>query len=147
MSLHGDYDPQNIFALILRGDAPCYKVYEDADVLAFLDIFPQSRGHVLVIPKASTARNILEVEPAVLGAMMSAVQYLTQIIVQELAPDGVQIAQFNGAVAGQTVYHIHMHIIPRWDGEAAGPHGRGKAEPAELEMLQARLIERIKATG
>ena len=143
MSLHGHYDPKNIFALILRGDAPCYKIYEDADVLAFLDLFPQSRGHVLVIPKNSQARNILEVEPTVLGAMMSAVQRLTRIIVDELQPDGVQIAQFNGAVAGQTVYHIHMHIIPRWEGEDAGAHGRGKADPEELEKLQARLVARI----
>lgn len=145
MSLHGHYDPQNIFALILRGDAPCYKIYEDADVLAFLDLFPQSRGHVLVIPKASQARNILEVEPAVLGAMMAAVQRLTRIIVDELQPDGVQVAQFNGAVAGQTVYHIHVHIIPRWEGEEVGVHGRGKADPEELEKLQARLVERIRS--
>jgi histidine triad (HIT) family protein len=147
MSLHGDYDPQNIFALILRGDAPCYKIYEDADVLAFLDIFPQSRGHVLVIPKASQARNILDVEPAALGAMMSAVQRLTRVIVDELKPDGVQIAQFNGAPAGQTVYHIHVHIVPRWEGEEAGIHGRGKADPEELKVLQARLVERIRAGG
>lgn len=145
MSLHGQYDPQNIFALILRGDAPCYKIYEDDQVLAFLDIFPQSTGHVLIIPKASRARNILEVEPTVLSAMMSAVQYLTRIIVDELQPDGVQIAQFNGAVAGQTVYHIHMHIIPRWEGLQAGEHGRGKAEAEELRALQARLVARLSA--
>jgi len=84
MSLYGQYDPQNIFALILRGEAPCYKIYEDADVLAFLDIFPQSRGHVLVIPKAAQARNILDVDPAVLGKMMSAAQRLTRILVDEL---------------------------------------------------------------
>ncbi|MBC3345214.1 HIT family protein [Pseudomonas sp. SWRI196] len=147
MSLHGDYDPQNIFALILRGEAPSYKIYEDADVLAFLDVFPQSRGHVLVIPKASQARNILEVEPAVLGAMMAVVQRLTRVIVDELAPDGVQIAQFNGAPAGQTVYHIHVHIVPRWEGEEAGIHGRGKADPEELKLLQARLVERIRSGG
>ncbi|MDR6957717.1 histidine triad (HIT) family protein [Pseudomonas brassicacearum] len=145
MSLHGQYDSQNIFALILRGEAPSYKIYEDADVMAFLDVFPQSRGHVLVIPKASQARNILEVEPAILGAMMSAVQRLTRVIVNELKPDGVQIAQFNGAVAGQTVYHIHVHIIPRWEGEKPGEHGRGKADPEELKVLQARLVERIRS--
>src|SRR3546814_16752459 len=87
MSLHGDYDPQNIFALILRGDAPCYKIYEDADVLASLDIFPQSRGHVLVIPKACQARNILAVEPAVLGAIVFVVKRLTRVVVNELKPD------------------------------------------------------------
>ena len=145
MSLYGQYDPQNIFALILRGEAPCYKIYEDADVLAFLDIFPQSRGHVLVIPKAAQARNILDVDPAVLGKMMSAAQRLTRILVDELQPDGVQIAQFNGAPAGQTVFHIHVHIIPRWDGAAPEAHGRGKADPQELEELQARLVERIRS--
>jgi len=144
MSLYGQYDPQNIFAMILRGEAPAYKIYEDADVLAFLDIFPQSRGHVLVIPKASQARNILEVEPAVLGTLMSAVQRLTCVIVDELQPDGVQIAQFNGAPAGQTVYHIHVHIIPRWEGQAPGVHGQGKADPQELEALQARLVKRLE---
>lgn len=145
MSLYGQYDPQNIFALILRGEAPCYKIYEDADVLAFLDIFPQSRGHVLVIPKAAQSRNILDVDPAVLGKMMSAAQHLTRILVDELQPDGVQIAQFNGAPAGQTVFHIHVHIIPRWDGAAPEAHGRGKADPQELEALQARLVERIRS--
>ncbi|WP_434623977.1 HIT family protein [Pseudomonas sp. Z1-29] len=145
MSLYGQYDPQNIFGLILRGEAPCYKIYEDADVLAFLDIFPQSRGHVLVIPKAAQARNILDVDPAVLGKMMSATQRLTRILVDELQPDGVQIAQFNGAPAGQTVFHIHVHIIPRWDGAAPEAHGRGKADPQELEALQARLVERIRS--
>lgn len=145
MSLYGQYDPQNIFALILRGEAPCYKIYEDADVLAFLDIFPQSRGHVLVIPKAAQARNILDVDPAVLGKIMSAAQRLTRILVDELQPDGVQIAQFNGAPAGQTVYHIHVHIIPRWEGAAPEAHGRGKADPQELEALQARLVERIRS--
>lgn len=147
MSLYGQYDPQNIFALILRGEAPCYKIYEDADVLAFLDIFPQSRGHVLVIPKAAQARNILDVDPGVLGKMMLAAQRLTRILVDELQPDGVQIAQFNGAPAGQTVYHIHVHIIPRWDGAAPEAHGRGKADPQELEELQARLVKRIDSQG
>jgi histidine triad (HIT) family protein len=147
MSLYGQYDAQNIFAMILRGEAPAYKIHEDADVLAFLDIFPQSRGHVLVIPKASQARNILEVEPEVLGKLMSAVQRLTRVIVDELQPDGVQIAQFNGAPAGQTVYHIHVHIIPRWEGQAPGVHGQGKADPQELEALQARLVERIRSAG
>lgn len=143
MSLYGHYDSQNIFALILRGEAPSYKIYEDADVLAFLDVFPQSLGHILVIPKECQARNILDVEPAVLGTMMSAVQQLTRVVLDELKPDGVQIVQFNGAAAGQTVYHIHIHVIPRWDGEGLGVHAKDRADPAELETLQARLVERI----
>lgn len=144
MSLYGEYDSNNIFAMILRGEAACYKIYEDDDVLAFLDLFPQSRGHVLVIPKGAQARNILEIDPVALGKVMAAVQKLARIVVDELQPDGVQIMQFNGAAGGQTVYHLHMHIIPRWENEGLGVHARGKADPTDLEALQARLIERIR---
>jgi len=144
MSLHGDYDSQNIFAQIIRGDAPCYKLYEDDDVLAFLDVFPQSFGHTLVIPKRSAARNILEVDPDALAKVMAVVQKLTRVVVEELEPAGVQIAQFNGAPAGQTVFHIHVHIVPRYAGEGLGVHASKKAEAAELEALQARLLARLK---
>ena len=143
MSLHGDYDAQNIFALIIRGEAPCYKLYEDDDVLAFLDVFPQAYGHTLVIPMRVAARNILEVDSESLGKLMAVVQRLTRVLVDELAPDGVQVAQFNGAPAGQTVFHLHMHIVPRFSGEQLGVHAAGKAEPAELEQLQARLLRRM----
>lgn len=143
MSLHGTYDPQNIFAQIIRGDAPCYKVYEDDDVLAFLDLFPQSFGHTLVVPKRSAARNLLEVDPDALCKVMRVVQRLTGVLVDELNPDGVQVAQFNGAPAGQTVFHIHLHIIPRYAGEGLGIHAANKAETAELEKLQARLVARL----
>jgi len=143
MSLHGDYDNQNIFAQIIRGDAPCYKLYEDDDVLAFLDVFPQSFGHTLVIPKRSAARNILEVDTGALGKVMTVVQTLTRAIVEELEPAGVQIAQFNGAPAGQTVFHIHMHIVPRYAGEGLGVHASQKADAAELQQLQARLVKRL----
>ena len=145
MSLTAQYDPQNIFAQIIRGDAPCYKLYEDDDVLAFLDLFPQSFGHALVIPKRSAACNILDVDSEALCQMMRVVQRLTRAITAELQPDGVQIAQFNGAPAGQTVFHIHVHIIPRFAGEGLGIHAAGKADPAELEKLQARLLKRIAA--
>lgn len=145
MSLTAQYDPQNIFAQIIRGDAPCYKLYEDDEVLAFLDLFPQSFGHALVIPKCSAACNILDVDSEALCQMMRVVQRLTRAITAELQPDGVQIAQFNGAPAGQTVFHIHVHIIPRFAGEGLGIHAAGKADPAELEQLQARLLKRIAA--
>nr|WP_272888327.1 HIT family protein [Stutzerimonas stutzeri] len=141
------YDPQNIFAQIIRGDAPCYRLYEDDDVLAFLDLFPQSFGHALVIPKRSAACNILDVDSEALCKVMAVVQKLTRVIVDELQPDGVQIAQFNGAPAGQTVFHIHVHIVPRYAGEGLGVHAAGKAEPAELEKLQARLVEAIARSG
>ena len=143
MSLQGTYDPQNIFAQIIRGDAPCYKLYEDDDVLAFLDLFPQSHGHALVVPKRSAARNILEVDPEALCKVMAVVQRLARVLVDELQPDGVQVAQFNGAPAGQTVFHIHMHVIPRYAGQGLGIHAAQKADPAELEQLQARLVRRI----
>ncbi|CAD5109083.1 HIT family protein [Zestomonas carbonaria] len=143
MSLHGTYDPQNIFAQIIKGDAPCYKLYEDDDVLAFLDLFPQSYGHTLVIPKHAQARNLLEIDPDNLCKMMLVVQKLTGAIVEELQPDGVQVAQFNGAPAGQTVFHIHVHIVPRFAGEGLGIHAANKGDPVELEKLQARLVRRI----
>ena len=145
MSLHGTYDSQNIFAQIIRGDAPCYRLYEDDDVLAFLDVFPQSVGHSLVIPKRSAARNILEVDTEALAKVMAVVQKITRAIVEELEPAGVQIAQFNGAPAGQTVFHIHMHIVPRYTGEGLGVHASQKADAAELEALQARLVKRLNA--
>ncbi|WP_324733707.1 HIT family protein [Pseudomonas paeninsulae] len=144
MSLYGDYDPQNIFAQIIRGEAPCYKLYEDDDVLAFLDLFPQSHGHTLVIPKRAAARNILDIDADSLCKLMRVTQRLSQVLVDELQPEGVQVAQFNGAPAGQTVFHIHVHIIPRFAGQGLGIHASSKAEPLELEQLQARLLQRLR---
>lgn len=144
MSLYGDYDAQNIFAQIIRGEAPCYKLYEDDDVLAFLDLFPQSHGHTLVIPKRAAARNMLEIDGDSLCKLMLGVQKLTRVLAEELQPAGLQVAQFNGAPAGQTVFHIHMHIIPRYEGEGLGLHASQKADPAELEKLQARLVKRLQ---
>lgn len=143
MSLHGTYDAQNIFAKIIRGEAPCYKLYEDDDVLAFLDLFPQSYGHCLVIPKKAEARNILEIDDANLAKVMAVVRTLTQAVVDELEPAGVQVAQFNGAPAGQTVFHIHVHIVPRYEGDKLGIHATNQADPAELVKLQERLVKRI----
>lgn len=143
MSLHGQYDPQNIFAKIIRGEAPCYKLYEDEDVLAFLDLFPQSYGHCLVVPKKAQARNLLEIDDANLAKLMAAVRKLTQAVVDELEPAGVQVAQFNGAPAGQTVFHIHMHIVPRYEGDKLGIHATHQADAEQLKALQARLVKRI----
>lgn len=143
MSLHGTYDPQNIFAQIIRGDAPCYRLYEDDDVLAFLDLFPQSYGHALVIPKRSAARNLLDVDPEALAKVMAVVQRLSRVITEELKPAGVQVAQFNGAPAGQIVFHLHFHIIPRYEGEGLGIHASQKADPAVLEALQARISRHL----
>ena len=143
MSLHGDYDNQNIFAKIIRGEIPCYKLYEDDDVLAFLDVFPQSFGHTLVIPKRAAARNILEIDADSLTKVVTVVQMLAKVLVAELQPAGVQVAQFNGAPAGQTVFHLHMHIVPRYEGEALAVHAGGQAEPEALAALQARIVARM----
>ncbi|WP_296127504.1 HIT family protein [Pseudomonas sp. Ga0074129] len=143
MSLHGDYDNQNIFAKIIRGEIPCYKLYEDDDVLAFLDVFPQSFGHTLVIPKRAAARNILEIDADSLTKVVTVVQMLANVLVAELQPAGVQVAQFNGAPAGQTVFHLHMHIVPRYEGEALAVHAGGQAEPEALAALQARIVARM----
>jgi histidine triad (HIT) family protein len=144
MSLDGSYDAGNIFAKIIRGEAPCAKVYEDDDVLAFLDLFPQGRGHTLVIPKASGARNLLDVDPAVLSRLILGVQKVAAGVRKALDPDGLVVTQFNGAPAGQTVYHLHFHIIPRFDGVALAGHGGGRmADAGELAALAQEIGARI----
>ncbi len=146
MSLTATYDPQNIFARIIRGEAPCYRIHDDEHVLAFLDLYPQSFGHTLVIPKRSAACNLLDVDTDALCRVMTVVQRLTRVIVDELQPDGVQVAQFNGAPAGQTVFHIHMHIIPRYGSQDMRIHAAQEADRGELEKLQARLVQRLAGT-
>jgi len=144
MSLDGTYDDGNIFAKILRGEAPAARVFEDEHVLAFMDVFPQSKGHTLVIPKHSTARNLLEEEPQVLSNLFLGVQRVTRAVRAALNPDGIVVTQFNGAPAGQTVYHLHVHIIPRWEGAALGRHGEGgMADPVELKALAAQIAAKI----
>lgn len=142
MSLHGAYDPDNVFARILRGELPSVRVWEDEDVLAFMDVFPQSEGHVLVIDKVSTARNILEIEPGRLAKLALAVQRTARAVEKALSPDGVRIVQFNGEAGGQTVFHLHVHVIPRWEGVAMKGHGH--APMAETGVLRA-LADRIAA--
>ena len=140
MSLDGAYDEDNIFAKIIRGDLPAAKVFEDAHVLAFMDVFPQSRGHTLVVSKKSRARNLLDVEAEVLSHVMLDVQRVAKAMNAALKPDGIVMTQFNGAAAGQTVFHLHFHLIPRHAGQPLKPHGEGgMADPAELAEI-ARLI-------
>jgi histidine triad (HIT) family protein len=143
MSLDGAYDPDNIFAKIVRGEASAVKVYEDPQVLAFMDVFPQSRGHTLVVSKVSRARNLLEMEPEVLAGLIQTVQKLTKAVREAFDPDGVMVAQFNGAAAGQTVFHLHFHIIPRWAGVEMGRHGQGMADLTELEALAEAIKARL----
>ena len=143
MSLDGAYDEGNIFAKILRGEIPAVRICEDAHTLAFMDVFPQARGHSLVIHKQSTARNLLEVEPAALFEVMSTVQRVARATRLALNPDGLMISQFNGAPAGQTVFHLHVHIIPRWENVALGRHGGGMADQAELRDLADQIAGRL----
>ena len=144
MSLDGTYDAGNIFAKILRGEMPAAKVFEDDHVFAFMDVFPQGRGHTLVIPKHSTARNLLDEAPEVIGPLMLGVQRVTKAVRAALKPDGLMVTTFNGAASGQTVYHLHVHIIPRWDGVALGRHGAGgMADMNELKVLAAEIAAKI----
>ena len=134
MSLAGEYDGANIFAKILRGEMPCVKIFEDEHVLAFMDIFPQSQGHCLVIPKNTTARNLIEFPADRLGGLFAAVQKLSKAVVKALNCDGVIVTQFNGAPAGQTVFHLHVHVIPRYANLPLQPHHGGK--PADMTVLR-----------
>lgn len=144
MSLTGAYDDDNIFAKILRGDMPCVKVFEDDIALAFMDIFPQSRGHTLVIPKGVRARNFLDLPAEAVGPYLARVQRVALGVTKALAPEGVVVLQFNGAPAGQTVFHLHFHIIPRWEGEAMKGHGAApKADMAELQAMAAKIAAAI----
>ena len=143
MSLTGTYDAGNIFAKIIRGEMPAAKVFEDDHTLAFMDVFPQAKGHTLVIPKQSDARNILDVDPQALGRLILTVQRVTRAVERAFQPDGIMVSQFNGATAGQTVYHLHFHIIPRWDGVALGRHGTGMADPAELAALAHAIASNL----
>ncbi|MEJ7927159.1 HIT family protein [Sphingobium sp. AN641] len=142
MSLDGDYDQANVFALILKGQIPAVRLYEDEHTLAFLDIQPQSKGHSLVISKWSQARNILEMEDEALAQVMGTVKKVARALRQALNPDGIHIAQFNGAHAGQTVFHLHFHIVPRWAGGPLGfsAHAQGAfADQAELKALAEQV--------
>jgi histidine triad (HIT) family protein len=143
MSLDGTYDAGNIFAKILRGEAPAVKVYEDDHALAFMDVFPQAKGHTLVVPKGSTARNLLDEDPAKLASLIQSVQYVAKAVRTALKPDGLVITQFNGAPAGQTVYHLHFHIIPRWENVPMGRHAEGMADIEELKALAGEIAAKL----
>ena len=128
------YDPSNIFGKILRGEIPAHRVYEDATALVMMDIFPQSRGHTLIVPKAPS-RNLLDADPAALAAVIPLVQKVANAVKQATGADGIRLAQFNEAPAGQTVFHLHFHVIPVYEGVALGAHGGGKADDADLAVL------------
>src|SRR5690554_4597954 len=134
------YEPDNIFGKILKGEIPSHKVYEDDDTLAFMDVMPQSNGHTLVILKTGS-RNIFDADPMVLATLVQKTQRIARAVMQGMKADGLRIAQFNEAAAGQTVFHLHFHIIPMYAGVPLRPHTGEMADNAEL----ADHAERIKA--
>ena len=132
------YDPQNIFAKILRGELPCHKVYEDDKVLAFLDIMPRAPGHTLVLPKAS-ARNILDIAPADLAAVTLAGQKIAKAAMTVFGADGITVQQFNEGAGGQVVFHLHVHVIPRKAGVMMKPPASEKEKPEVLAEQAKKL--------
>ena len=144
MSLHGAYDDNNLFAKILRGEVPSVKVYEDDVALAFMDLFPQSRGHTLVAPKGMKVKNFLEMPEASVGPYLERVQRVAKAVTKALKPDGVVVAQYNGTPGGQTIFYPHFHIIPRYDGVGLAGHAHQKrAEISELEEIARSIAAAI----
>lgn len=137
------YDPNNIFAKILRGELPAYKIYEDDKALAFLDIMPRAPGHALVLPKAP-ARNVLDVDPADLAHVMQVAQKIARASLQVFGAQGVTIQQFNEGAGGQVVFHLHVHVIPRHDGVPMKPPATHKEKPEVLAAHAAKLSAAIK---
>jgi histidine triad (HIT) family protein len=132
------YDNNNIFAKILRGEIPSTRVYEDEHVVAFMDVMPQGPGHTLVVPKAPS-RNLLDADPATLGPLMAAVQKIARAVKLAFGANGVTIIQFNEPAAGQSVFHLHMHVIPRFDGVPLKPHTGKMEDPALLEVHAEKI--------
>ncbi len=135
------YDPENIFAKLLRGEIPAARVYEDEHTLAFMDIMPRADGHLLVIPK-TPCRNVLDASPEQLSAVMQTVQRLSKAVMQAFSADGVTLQQFNEAAGGQEVFHLHFHILPRYEGvglRAPGVMGDMAAIATQAEKIRAAL--------
>ena len=137
------YDPNNIFAKIIRGEAPAFKVYEDAHTIAFMDIMPQAEGHTLVIPKEH-AESIFDLSPEGAAALIKATQKVAAAVRHVTNAPGILLAQLNGAAAGQTVFHIHFHIIPRTSGLDLKLHAREMADFEKLKALAAKIAAAVK---
>jgi histidine triad (HIT) family protein len=133
------YDPQNVFAKILRGELPCFKLYEDGQTLSFMDIMPQSDGHCLIIPK-EPAETILELSEASTVAAIRTTRRLALAVKQALGCSGIQIVQANGADAGQTVPHLHFHVIPRYGKTPLTLHAAKMGDAEKIEALAAKIV-------
>ena len=137
------YDPNNIFAKILRGELPCHKVYEDERTFAFLDIMPRAAGHTLVLPK-SAVRNLLDVEPDDLAHVMKVAQKIAKAGMMAFGADGVTLQQFNESAGGQVVFHLHVHVIPRKTGVPMKPPASEKEKPEVLSDHALKLAAALK---
>jgi histidine triad (HIT) family protein len=138
-----DYDPQNIFAKILRGELPCHKIYEDDRAFAFLDIMPRAPGHALVLPKAP-ARNLLDISPDDLAHVMKVAQKIAIAAKTVFAADGITLQQFSEPAGGQVVFHLHVHVIPRHDDVALKPPASFKEDPAVLSEQALKLAAALR---
>ncbi len=137
------YDPNNIFAKILRGEIPSHKVYEDADALVIMDAMPQSPGHTLIIPKAPS-RNLLDADPEMLARLAPLIQKMMRAVKEAFAADGVTLVQFNEPASGQTVFHLHFHVIPRIEGTPLKPH-TGAMEETDVLAANAEKVRKVLA--
>ncbi|MFO7476762.1 MAG: HIT family protein [Methyloceanibacter sp.] len=137
------YDDNNIFAKMLRDEIPCHKIYEDENTLAFLDIMPRSEGHTLVITK-ERARDLFDISPDGLAKLMAVVRKLAPKIKEAVGAEGVLIQQFNGAAAGQTVFHLHVHIVPRKEGEPLKSHAGKMEDHAKLTATAEKVRKALK---
>ena len=138
------YDDSNIFAKILRGELPAHKVYEDVETFAFMDIMPRAPGHALVIPK-TPAQNILDATPAQLAACLATSQKIARAAVKAFDADGITLQQFNEPAGGQVVFHLHFHVLPRWDGVKLQPHTGQMEKPEVLAANAEKLRQALTA--
>ena len=140
-----NYDPNNIFAKILRGELPAHKIYEDDKTFAFLDIMPRAPGHTLVVPKAAV-RTLIDIEPDDLASLFKTTQAVARAVMTVFSADGLTIHQFNEAAGGQVVFHLHVHIIPRKTGVALKPPASVKEDPAVLSDQALKLAAALRRT-
>ncbi len=136
------YDPDNIFAKILRGEIPSTRVYEDEHCVALMDVMPQSEGHTLILPRAAS-RNLLDADPAIFAPVMATVQRIARAAKTAFDADGVTIMQFNEAASGQTVFHLHFHVVPRYEGVPLKRHAGEMADAAMLAEHAAKIRQAL----
>lgn len=137
-----EYDPNNVFAKILRREIPCHSVFEDETILVIMDLFPQSRGHVLVLPKEAS-RNLLDASPETLAKVAPYLPRLARAVKTATKADGLRLVQANEAASGQTVFHLHFHLIPIYDGVPLGGHGAGRGDDAQLSLMASAIAAEL----